>query len=284
MTTDQPQPRDCCEEFEQAAGLSRRRFLQGMAAASAAAVATPTFGDAFRQTAFGADAGRQRAGRAAACAAASTASAWSCRTATRRTTPPGPPSRSPKASLVAARTRCSGCTRRWRRWSGCGTPASSPPCTPSGCRCRTARTSPPWRRSRTPTPARRSRRGWVNRMIGLDGDRRPVRGGPARHVDRADRCSTGPRPRWPPAGSSDISLVGADAERLGRSAAAAELDLMWAGGEHARAGRRLPLRHPHGRPARPGRRGGLHADSGVDLPDGLAGRATSPTRCRTPPS
>jgi uncharacterized protein (DUF1501 family) len=48
---------DCCAEYEQAAGLSRRRFLAGMAAATSAAVATTTFGDAFRQTAFGAEAG-----------------------------------------------------------------------------------------------------------------------------------------------------------------------------------------------------------------------------------
>ena len=69
----------------------------------------------------------------------------------------GPARRSPcpKAQPARDRTRCSGCTRRWRRCSGCGTPASSPRCTPSGCRSRTARTSRPWRRSRTPTPARR---------------------------------------------------------------------------------------------------------------------------------
>ncbi len=47
----------CCEEYEQAARLSRRRFLQGVAAAGAAGVATTTFGDAFRQTAFGATTG-----------------------------------------------------------------------------------------------------------------------------------------------------------------------------------------------------------------------------------
>ena len=49
-----PIPQACCLEYEQAAGLSRRGFLAGLAAASTAAVATTTFGDAFRQTAFGA--------------------------------------------------------------------------------------------------------------------------------------------------------------------------------------------------------------------------------------
>src|SRR6476469_8374350 len=47
----------CCAEFERAAGLSRRRFLQGMAATSGAVVATSVFGSAFRETAFGATTG-----------------------------------------------------------------------------------------------------------------------------------------------------------------------------------------------------------------------------------
>jgi uncharacterized protein (DUF1501 family) len=50
--------RDCCRDYETAARLSRRRFLQGMAATGAAAtVGTTMFGDAFRQTAFGASPG-----------------------------------------------------------------------------------------------------------------------------------------------------------------------------------------------------------------------------------
>jgi len=47
----------CCEEYEQAAGLSRRRFLTGMAAATSGAVVATTFGSAFRQAAFGAAGG-----------------------------------------------------------------------------------------------------------------------------------------------------------------------------------------------------------------------------------
>jgi uncharacterized protein (DUF1501 family) len=49
--------RDCCRDYETAARLTRRRFLQGMAATSAATVGTTMFGDAFRQTAFGATPG-----------------------------------------------------------------------------------------------------------------------------------------------------------------------------------------------------------------------------------
>ncbi|HSE55491.1 MAG TPA: DUF1501 domain-containing protein [Nocardioidaceae bacterium] len=46
-----------CAEYERAAALSRRRFLQGVAATSAGAVATTMFGDAVRQTAFAATGG-----------------------------------------------------------------------------------------------------------------------------------------------------------------------------------------------------------------------------------
>jgi len=45
---------NCCAEYERAAGLSRRRFMQGVAAAGAGAVGTTMFGDALRQTAFAA--------------------------------------------------------------------------------------------------------------------------------------------------------------------------------------------------------------------------------------
>src|SRR5919112_1695495 len=48
---------DCCREYENASRLSRRRFLKGMAATSAAAVSTTMFGDALRQTSFGATTG-----------------------------------------------------------------------------------------------------------------------------------------------------------------------------------------------------------------------------------
>lgn len=50
-------PHPGCAEFERAATVSRRRFLQGVAATSAGAVATTMFGDAVRQTAFAATRG-----------------------------------------------------------------------------------------------------------------------------------------------------------------------------------------------------------------------------------
>jgi uncharacterized protein (DUF1501 family) len=48
---------ECCVEYEQAARLSRRRFLAGMAATSVAMVTTSMFGDAFRQASFAATPG-----------------------------------------------------------------------------------------------------------------------------------------------------------------------------------------------------------------------------------
>ena len=53
MTTDD----NCCTDFARAARVSRRRFLQGVAAAGTSAVATTMFGDALRQASFGATLG-----------------------------------------------------------------------------------------------------------------------------------------------------------------------------------------------------------------------------------
>ena len=43
-------------------------------------------------------------------------------------------------------------------------------------RTRTARTSPRWRRSRTPTPGSSVRSGWLNRLVGTDADANPLQG------------------------------------------------------------------------------------------------------------
>jgi uncharacterized protein (DUF1501 family) len=56
MTTATNSP-GCCADYERAAGVSRRRFLKGAAASGAGAVATSVFGDAVRQTAFAATGG-----------------------------------------------------------------------------------------------------------------------------------------------------------------------------------------------------------------------------------
>ena len=156
----------CCDEYERMTALSRRRFLGGVAAAGATAVTTNLFGEAVQQASFGADR-RQRPGRAQLPRRDRRARAGRA---------PRRPRLLHRPAQHRAAAQLAGLHRRDVRAppqdgaaaSGSGTPASSPPSTPSGCRCRTARTSPRWRRSRTPTPARRLRQGWVNRMVGLD--------------------------------------------------------------------------------------------------------------------
>jgi uncharacterized protein (DUF1501 family) len=51
------QAQNCCAEFARAATLSRRRFLGGVAAAGAASVTTSLFGEAVQQASFGAQTG-----------------------------------------------------------------------------------------------------------------------------------------------------------------------------------------------------------------------------------
>jgi len=53
MSIDISAEENCCQEYENAAGLSRRRFMAGMAAAGTTGVATTMFGDAVRQASFG---------------------------------------------------------------------------------------------------------------------------------------------------------------------------------------------------------------------------------------
>src|SRR5215213_8240470 len=48
---------NCCADFTRAAALSRRRFLGGVAAASATTVTTSLFGEAVQQASFGAETG-----------------------------------------------------------------------------------------------------------------------------------------------------------------------------------------------------------------------------------
>ena len=103
---------------------------------------------------------------------------------------PARASRVPAGRRWSPPTASSACTRRWRRCCRCGAPASSPRSTPPGCRSPTARTSPRWRSSRTPTPARRERIGWLNRLVGDDDG-------------QLDRCR-----RSPSAPSIPTSMIG----------------------------------------------------------------------------
>ena len=60
--TDHTHSAGCCEEYEQAAELTRRRFVAGMAAGAGLGVASTAFGGVFRQVVFGADRQEQRGG------------------------------------------------------------------------------------------------------------------------------------------------------------------------------------------------------------------------------
>ena len=176
----------------------------------------------------------------------------------------------PKASLVAPGRDVRAAPADDARWSGCGTPASSRRCTPSGCPVPNRSHFSAMEEIEDADPGSSARRGWVNRMIGQDAHRRPTEA-----VHLARRCCPpmlyGPAPgagRRP----ARRHLAGRRRrERLGPAPAhRARPDV--GRRQHARAGRRLPVRHPHGRPARPGRRRGLHADARGHLPARLAGR------------
>jgi uncharacterized protein (DUF1501 family) len=57
VTTPSSDSRDCCTDYLRAAAVSRRRFLGGMAAAGTAGVVTSVFGDAVRQASYAAETG-----------------------------------------------------------------------------------------------------------------------------------------------------------------------------------------------------------------------------------
>ncbi len=109
------------------------------------------------------------------CAARPTGCPWSSRTRTPSTTRPGRRSPYPPSGCSPGTAR-SACTRSSPRCCRSGTPAGSPRCTAPGCPRRTAPTSPRWRSWRTPIPARRPGGGWLNRLIGADGQESPLQG------------------------------------------------------------------------------------------------------------
>ena len=194
---------------------------------------------------------------------------------------PGLLRRPARASAIPARgagrqpTGSSACTRPWRRCCRCGTPASSRPSTPPGCRRRTGRTSPRWRSSRTPTPARPQRVGWLNRLVGSD-DVQPR------------RCRA-----WPSGSSIPTSHA---RPRAGHVVRARSTPPAVAGGDRASdpRGRRMKaLRTPVGARAGPRWRGGFREalDAVVDLDPAGAERSRReslpggrPRRARCRPS
>ena len=84
--------------------------------------------------------------------------------------------RDPAGCAAGQGRHSSGCTRPWPASCRCGRRASSRRCTPPGCRSPTAPTSRPWRRWRTPTPARATRVGWLNRLVSGTPGTSPLQG------------------------------------------------------------------------------------------------------------
>ena len=108
------------------------------------------------------------------CAAPPTGSRWSSRTATPSTTPARPADRDPGGPAARQGRHVRPAPRAGAAAAAVERRASSPPSTPPGCPPPTARTSRRWRRSRTPTPAPTLRAGWLNRLIGTDGNDSPL--------------------------------------------------------------------------------------------------------------
>ncbi|MEO5708678.1 MAG: DUF1501 domain-containing protein [Nocardioidaceae bacterium] len=218
-------PMDCCADYERAAGLSRRRFLAGMAGATSAAVATTTFGDAFRSTAFGSEAG------------GNVLVVLSLRggiDGLGLVVPHGDPGyynarptiALPKASLVAADSmfglhpRMSPLTWLWDSGELAAVHAVGLP-VPNRSHFSAME------EIEDADPGSSARRGWINRMIGQDATEEP---------SEAVQLGTsvlptemyGPAPALAAGRLSDISLVGADAGVWGQRRRT-ELDRMWAG-------------------------------------------------------
>ena len=215
--------RSCCTEFEAAAGLSRRRFLAGMAATSAV-VATSTFGDAFRQTAFGATGGNVLV----------VLSLRGGIDGLGMVVPHGDPAyyaarptiALPKSSLVAPDEMFGLHPRmaplQWL-WDSGELAAVQAVGLPVPNRSHFSAME----EVEDADPASTVRRGWVNRMIGLDGASEP-----SEAVQLGSSIVPtelyGAAPALAAGRLADISLVGADANTWG-TRRRTELDRMWSG-------------------------------------------------------
>ena len=121
-----------------------------------------------------------------------------------------------------SRTACSGCTRRWPPSCRCGRPARSRRSTPPGCPWPTGRTSPPWRRSRTPTPAPGERVGWLNRLVSGTPGHLTAAGLQRRHQHHPD-LAVRPAPTMSAGRVDDVELPGSDDEGRRQQS----LQIMW---------------------------------------------------------
>jgi uncharacterized protein (DUF1501 family) len=229
---DQLNARDCCRDYETAARLTRRRFLQGMAATSATAtVGTTMFGDAFRQTAFGASPGsggnvmvvisfRGGIDGLGMVVPHGDAAYYTAR----------PTIAVPKNALVAADATF-GLHPQLAPLEWMFTGGELAAVHAVGLAVPNRSHFSAMEEVEDADPGSTTRRGWVNRMIGLDS-----RAEPSEAIHLTDSIVptmlAGPSPALAASRVKDISLVGAKDDDPGWSARRRkQLATMWSGGE-----------------------------------------------------
>jgi uncharacterized protein (DUF1501 family) len=225
MTHDQP---ECCREYESAARLSRRRFMQGIAATSAATVTGTMFGDAFRQTSYAATTGGN---------VLVVISLRGGIDGLGMVVPHGDPAyytarptiAVPKASLVA-QDAMFGLHPQMKPLEWLFTSGQLAAVHAVGLPVPNRSHFSAMEEIEDADTGSVARRGWVNRMIGLN-----QRTDPSEAIHLTDSVLptmlSGPAPALAAARVADISLVGTDddsAEWAGRRRS--QLDLMWGGG------------------------------------------------------
>jgi uncharacterized protein (DUF1501 family) len=225
---------DCCRDDENAARLSRRRLLQGMAATSTAAVATTMFGDALRQTSFGAT-GAGAGGGGNVLVVISLRGGID---GLGMVVPHGDPAyyrarptiSVPRASLVA-QDEMFGLHPQMQPLEWLFTGGELAAVHAVGLPVPNRSHFAAMEEIEDADPASAVRRGWVNRMIGLD-----ARTEPSEAIHLTDSIVptllAGPAPVLAASRVGQISLVGTeDDDRTWIRRRRAQLDQMWSGGE-----------------------------------------------------
>jgi uncharacterized protein (DUF1501 family) len=216
----------CCQEFDRAAGISRRRFLQGVAAASGAGVATSVFGDAFRQTAYGATTGgnvlvvislRGGIDGLGVVVPHGDAAYYTAR-----------PSIGVPAGALLAKDAMFGLHPSMKPLEWAFTSGELAAVQAVGLAVPNRSHFSAMEEVEDADPGSSARRGWVNRMIGLD-----TRNDPSEAVHLTSSIVpamlAGPAPVLAADSVDQISLVGAEEDDAWADRRRAQLDLMWGG-------------------------------------------------------
>jgi uncharacterized protein (DUF1501 family) len=216
----------CCQEFDRAAGISRRRFLQGVAAASGAGVATSVFGDAFRQTAYGATTGgnvlvvlslRGGIDGLGVVVPHGDAAYYTAR-----------PSIAVPAGALLAKDAMFGLHPSMKPLEWAFTAGELAAVQAVGLEVPNRSHFSAMEEVEDADPASSVRRGWVNRMIGLD-----TRNDPSEAVHLSSSIVptmlAGPAPVLAADSVDQISLAGAEEDDAWTDRRRTQLDLMWGG-------------------------------------------------------